>query len=292
MLIDSTHRRWVLVCTVVAVAAVAVYLVWDWVTPGGLTGGSTIGLWYGTVGSVLMIWAGLLSAHRRLPSRPWLGKRSAWLKSHLWLGTLSGVFLFCHAHWRLGGVLTTALSLVTIGVLATGWLGVWLQNWLPRQLASRAPAEAPYDQHPHLCRVMRRRADLIVDEVCGPVTDGAQAIQSTQLAAKLAEDGKAQLRGFYELVIRPFFDLQPPRGSPMRSTLQTETRFAKLRQLEGLDEHGPRLDELIGLCEERRQLLEQERVHFWLHGWLALHIPLSAALLVLGAAHVVTALYY
>ena len=52
------------------------------------------------------------------------------------------------------------------------------------------------------------------------------------------------------------------------------------------------LDELEALCRERRRLAEQERLHGWLHGWLLLHIPLSAALLVLGVAHAVTALYY
>ena len=55
------------------------------------------------------------------------------------------------------------------------------------------------------------------------------------------------------------------------------------KQAEELEQHGQR---------ERRRLAEQERLHGWLHGWLLLHIPLSAALLVLGVAHAVTALYY
>jgi hypothetical protein len=128
--------------------------------------------------------------------------------------------------------------------------------------------------------------------VCGPVLDAAEAVESTRLAARLAEDGKAQLRGFYERDIRPFFAERPPRRSPMLNPIQTEARFAKLRQLDGLDEHGKRLDELVTLCEERRQLLEQERLHWWLHSWLILHVPLSGAILVLGAVHVFTALYY
>jgi hypothetical protein len=292
LLIDSTHRRWFLVSAAVSALAVAAYLVCDWLTPGGLTGGSTVGLWYGTIGSALMVAAGLLSVHRRLPSRPRYGNRSAWLRAHLWVGTLAGVFLVCHAHARLGGPLTAVLSVVTLLVLATGWLGVLLQHFLPRVLTARVRAEAPYDQLPHLCQVMRRNADLLVDEVCGPVADAAEAIESTRLAARLAEDGKTQLRGFYEKDVRPFFSPSPPRVSPMRNPLQTEARFAKLRQLDGLEEHGKRLDELVTLCEERRQLLEQERLHFWLHSWLAVHIPLSTAVLVLGAVHVVTALYF
>jgi hypothetical protein len=33
-------------------------------------------------------------------------------------------------------------------------------------------------------------------------------------------------------------------------------------------------------------------MHVWLHGWLSIHLPLSAALLGLLAAHIVGALIY
>jgi hypothetical protein len=50
--------------------------------------------------------------------------------------------------------------------------------------------------------------------------------------------------------------------------------------------------ELKTFCTERRLLAEQERLYRWLHGWLAVHVPLSVAVLVLGAIHVWTALKY
>jgi len=36
--------------------------------------------------------------------------------------------------------------------------------------------------------------------------------------------------------------------------------------------------------------LLQERLHQWLHGWLLLHVPVSLALILLGAVHAVMAL--
>ena len=58
----------------------------------------------------------------------------------------------------------------------------------------------------------------------------------------------------------------------------------------------PELRELVGqldeLCERRRQLNVQGRLHFWLHNWLWLHLPLSWALLILLAAHVLFALRF
>ena len=55
--------------------------------------------------------------------------------------------------------------------------------------------------------------------------------------------------------------------------------------------HGT-LDDLQDICDEARQLSRQERLHHWLHGWLLLHIPLSLALIVLGAIHAIMALRF
>ena len=47
-----------------------------------------------------------------------------------------------------------------------------------------------------------------------------------------------------------------------------------------------------GRLRRGSHVLEQERIHFWLHAWLLLHVPLTIALLVLGVLHVATALYF
>ena len=52
------------------------------------------------------------------------------------------------------------------------------------------------------------------------------------------------------------------------------------------------LTDLRDICDEARQLTRQERVHRWMHGWLLVHIPLSLALILLGAMHAVMALRY
>ena len=48
-----------------------------------------------------------------------------------------------------------------------------------------------------------------------------------------------------------------------------------------------RLDEIVA---ERRQFLVQVRIQSWLRNWLLVHVPLSAALFVLAAVHVIAAL--
>ncbi len=292
MLLDSSHKRWFLVTILLALAATAVYLFFNRRTPGGLTGGSTVGLWYGTAAAGLMVYAGLLSYHRRRMRTKLLRDRQTWLRGHIWLGLLSGPLAVLHSGFSLGGPLERALLAVLFMVLLTGVLGLVLQNLLPRMMTTRVPCEAPYEQIPHVIEVMRRKADALMDQVCGNYGDKGETIESTRAAARVQLDGKTQLRAFYESDIRPFLVPVPPRGSPLFNALQTQTRFDKLRGLEGLEESQEEVAQLASLCEDRRLLLEQERIHHWLHGWLLLHVPLSAALLVLGVVHVVMSLFY
>jgi len=42
------------------------------------------------------------------------------------------------------------------------------------------------------------------------------------------------------------------------------------------------IDDLENICDEKRQLDKQNRLHKLLHGWLLVHIPLSYALLCWG----------
>src|SRR5947209_18427853 len=167
MLIDRHQRRWIWTSVILGAGALALYLYLARTSAGMLTGGSLVGMWYGIIGAGLMIYAGLLSALRKVRSWWWLGARKTWLRGHVWLGLLSVVLILCHSSFHWGGPLETALWLVLIGVILTGILGIVLQNVLPRLLTSRVPTEAPYEQIPHLCRQMRRKADAIIDEVCG-----------------------------------------------------------------------------------------------------------------------------
>jgi hypothetical protein len=275
VLLDHRHKPWIAATGVVAVAATALYVWLDRRTLNGLTGGSTVGLWYGVIGSALMIFAGLLSALRKVPAWWWIGSRQAWLRGHIWLGLLSVVFIACHAHGRLGGFIETLLCVVLAAVIFSGIFGLVLQQFLPRWMAQRCGDEAPYEQIPHLCRLLRAQADAAVDEV----------------APEPAEEATfaAELRAFHDRHVRPFLAVPVPRASVLRDEQRASSVFDALRKRLDLSGAGATVlaatDRLEELCRERRQLAVQERLHHWLHGWLLLHIPLSVALLVLGVAH-------
>ena len=292
MIIDASHKPWIILTSVAAVLAVALYVWLDARTPGGLTGGSTAGLWYGIAGSSLMIYAGLLSALRKVPAWSWIGARKTWLKGHIWLGLLSVPLIGCHSGFGLGGLLERILWLILGLVVLSGLGGLALQQWLPRLMTLRVPAESLYEQIPYICGVMRREADSNVEKLCGPLVEGGANGKQVVGADPAGQAAAAEFKSFYVTQVRPFLSERYKRTALLASVVQAESAFARLRMFPLPQPILEAVTQLEQLCEERRQLAEQERLQHWLHGWLFLHVPLSAALLVAGVAHVIASLYY
>jgi hypothetical protein len=280
LLLDSGHKNWFLTTIILAVAAVGVYFLIAWWTPGPLTGGSIVGLTYGVAGAALMIFAGLLSVLRtRWALALWfLGPRKIWLKAHVWLGLLSGVLVLCHSGFRFGGPLEQVLMVVVILVVVTGVLGLLLQQFLPQLLASRVPREAAFEQIPRLCELLQRNAD--------------------DLAKKVREDKTLDPRitrrfdEFYTSKVRPFLTASYRASSPLARSGEAASIFDHLRTVPGFSTVAGPLDQLESYVNERRQYAEQQFLHYLLHGWLLIHVPLSVVLLVLGLAHAFWSLYY
>ncbi|MGL4464015.1 MAG: hypothetical protein ACRC1K_17810 [Planctomycetia bacterium] len=294
MLIDGSHRGWIVLTSAIAVAASVVYFLADRATPGGLTGGAVVGLIYGIIGSALMILVGLLSAFRKAPGWWWLGPRRFWMKAHIWLGLLSAVFLLCHARFRWGGPLEIALWAVYAAVIVTGIYGLLLQQMLPRMLTSRIPCEAPYEQIPTICGGLRSRAEALFQKVCIAVTPATSndMTMTVGFTTQPMDINRMQFEQFFEQHVRPFLSEPPRRKHTLLDPLRGEAMFVIVKSLPGLAHVKEDVEQLEALCRERRLLADQERIYHWLHGWLLLHIPLSALLLVLGVAHAVMSLYY
>ncbi|MCS6975597.1 MAG: hypothetical protein NZM31_01135 [Gemmatales bacterium] len=290
MIVRHTHWGWIAFCTVAALICVAVWWMGPRHNPEGITGGSTFGLWCGVLGSLCMIFAGILPLLRRravvlnsrLPPREW------WLRGHLWLGLLSVVFIGFHSGFRLGGALVAALTIVYLIVIVSGILGLVVQSILPHRMTVSFHQEIPPGQVEAVCTAWRKECDALVDELCGP---------RPAFAANVHEErsNSDPLRRFYEEQMRPGLREMLPIRWPLRSEKRIRQAFEQLRsQISSPDRSKAAsiLGRLETVCLERLDLARQQSRFFWLHGWLPIHIGLSAALLVLGIVHVFTALMY
>jgi hypothetical protein len=316
MRIDRTHRPWALASALLFALSAAIYVPYALSSPQGPRGGSAIGLLFGGVGFAFMLFAALLGARKRVPV--WrLGRAQTWMRGHLWLGLLALPMILLHGGFHFGGTLTRVLMWLLIITVGSGLFGAALQHYLPRMITTDVPLETIYAEISNVRSSLREEADRDVESICGsiglsksvdnsgqraggftalrpisaPPTSSGVAVAAAAEILLLSEEESAPLRRFYLDEMRPFLESPKLRRSRLANTVKARNAFSGLRTLLPVAAHS-RLDDLQDICDEARQLLRQERLHRWLHGWLLLHIPLSLALILLGAIHAVMALRY
>ena len=194
-------------------------------------------------------------------------------------------------------------------------------------ITSDVPLETIYDEIGRVRTLLREEADRAIESLCGDlgltkhsnekgqraggftamrtiavsavplrISTALSAGESAAVAAApeiilLNEEDSVTLRRFYLSEMRPFLGRPKQRDQRLADAAQASGAFAGLRTLLPAPAHST-LTDLEDICDEARQLARQERLHHWLHHWLLLHIPLSLALILLGAIHAVMALRY
>jgi hypothetical protein len=270
------QSRWFLATLALTVAAAGWYAV-EAASARTLPGGSSrVGLALGFAGAAIIGFEMLLWPRKRWPRFRTLpfGRTKHWMAAHVWLGLLCVPVAVLHTGFRFGGVLTTTLMLVFGTVIASGIWGLVLQNVLPRRMLEAVP-----------------------DEVPAAEIDRVLAVHAAEFARKLAADrgefGAAPLPGiesvaaFYEAEAKPYL-LGGAKPPALREANRAADVFAELRATAAGS--ADRLRDLEELCGLRRQLDAQARMHWWLHNWVWVHLPLSVALVGLLVAHMYTAL--
>jgi hypothetical protein len=323
---DKTQRGGAIASLTILAASAIIYAIYDFNSPQGPRGGSAIGLMFGVVGFAFMIFAALLGARKRVPT--WrVGRAQAWMRGHLWLGFLALPIILFHGGFHFGGTLTRVLMWLLIITVFSGVFGAALQHYIPRVMTSEVPLETIYDEIEHVRSLLREEADRAVESVCGPIgldktsdaevrrAGGFTALRAIAASAVplrtsaavsagasaavaaapeiilLSEEDSEPLRRFYLREMRPFLQHPERRGQRLGDEQRSAGAFAGLQTLLPAAARAA-LDDLADICDEARQLQRQARLHHWLHGWLLVHIPLSLALILLGAVHAVMALRY
>jgi hypothetical protein len=328
MRMDQTQRGWAIGSLGILLAAVVSYLFEVWSSPQGARSGSPIGLLLGTMGFGFMIYAAALGARKRVPTWR-LGRAKAWMRGHLWLGFLSLPLILLHGGFHFGGMLTRVLMWLLIVTVLSGVYGALLQHYLPKKMTTDIPLETIYDEIGHVRNLLVAEADRMVEALCGsflgksgkaanlsvsdarraggftalrPIAASAAPLRTSAAVSAgasaavapaaeilvLNESESEPLRSFYVLEIQPFLERPNERGLRLSDAVRAASAFAGLRTLLPEVAHAT-VGDLEDICDEARQLRHQEQMHHWLHGWLLLHIPLSLALIVLGAVHAVMA---
>jgi hypothetical protein len=307
VLIDRSHRPWFFFSLAALAVAGIGYAIYSSMSVRGPSGGSAVGLIYGSVGYALMLFAGLLGLRKKFPIMR-VGRTTTWMRGHLWLGLLSFPLILFHAAFSLGaGALTRALMVLFIIVVVSGLLGAVLQHFIPRLMTERVQLETIYEQIDSVRVQLLEEAEKIVADLSSALEGDLSSIGEKQRAVAASAGTRGGLtvasglgasdrtndivREFFRAEVRPFLLQTSSRPGPLADKDQASGMFGQLR-VQTPRNLWPKLEDLENLCDEKRGLDRQRRMHHFLHGWLLVHIPLSYALLALGAIHAVFALRY
>ena len=282
MRIDKTHQPWMIATLALFAVSLAIYILYAVRAPGGPRGGSALGLTFGIAGYALMLYAGLLGARKKVPV--WrIGRAQTWMRGHIWLGLLSLPLILFHGGFASRGPLTAVLMWLFFIVIGSGVLGALLQHYIPRMMTSRVPMETIYEEIPHVRAQLCEEADQLVATVYGAA--------DVSTLADIEQEDRVRFREIYLGKVRPFLVDPDATQLELADPRRSAEVFESLRRITVASVH-PVLNDLENICEEEYQLSRQVRIYRWLHAWLLVHVPLSIALLALGAVHAVMALRY
>lgn len=215
---------------------------------------------------------GLRRRFMGLATRLKLGQSRHWLNIHFAASLLFLVLLGFHSRlqWPQGG-LTFWLWILSLWTVATGILGLSLQRWIPRVLASGLSVEVHFDRIPALVNDIRVQAESIVKGSGAPLVD----LYERHLALSLAE----------------------PQGRLIYFTDITGGIRSRLREVDYLrrflgDEEADKLDRLESLLRTKLEIDAHYTLQRALRLWLVLHVPTSLVLAGLVVLHVLAVLYY
>lgn len=261
--------------------------------------------------------------------RTWrIGRVKVWMRAHIWLGLFAVPLLIIHSGFYFKNFEATLLFILFLIVIASGVWGLIMQQFLPQKMLDDVPAETIFSQIDHLSNLMVAEAERLVISTCGvsaaetekpsravisareeeELLDEAIAgshftvgavrtiggmqgkVVSTQSAFEYVENAEG-LRNFFNNTLADYLKHGRKLSSELKNAARARARFDELRVSLPRSAH-PAVNAMENLAEQRRQMDEQARLHFWLHNWLWVHLPLSVALILLMGVHIVRTLQY
>jgi hypothetical protein len=219
------------------------------------------------LGMVLFLAA--YNARKKLPFLP-LGTAALWLQLHIYVG-LVAVFAFgLHVSWRLPrGIFEAILAVLFVTVAASGVVGLILSRVLAPRMTTRG-GEVLWDRIGRMRSMLGREAERLALE----------CLAKTESPA-IAEYYLRRLRPFFARPRNFFHHLFQSRRP--RQVLAAEIDAQRRYLNDAEREYIAQVEQCVLAKDD---LDYQFALQATLKGWLFVHVPLTYALIVFAAAHV------
>jgi len=236
---------------------------------GGNNGGTALGYAFGTI-AALGIALLMAYAARKRAYRSSLGTVEGWLAAHVWIGIGLILLVPLHSGFSFGLDVHTTAYVLMVGTIATGiWGAVNYSRLSGKITAHRGGA-----------------TDATMLERIGELGKQAEALCAGKSEAFL------QVYNAFDVALDlSLWSIIVKERHPSVNQKAAAVMLSVISDAEQRDAIA-----MIGLLDQRldliRSLLEQARIKALLKLWLYTHIPLSCALCVALAIHIVVVLFY
>jgi hypothetical protein len=282
------RRRYLWLALAMSALAIAAYWIDDPQEPAN--GGTVLGYSLGTIAALLIVllaWFGIRK--RRYAST--LGSVQGWLSAHVYLGVTLFLIAILHTGFQFGfNVHTLAFVLMTL-VILSGMYGVFVYMKYPERVSENRNGVNRADLLNQLEDVDSRSgriAKSLSEEFQELVSSGIGRTQlGGSLMARLSGNDESQIvikeRGKAGVVANPGQEAALDWLADQQSRATDPEKVAGIAELSALLRNKRRL---------LNQLKEDMRLQTILEVWLYVHVPLTAALFVALATHIISVFLY
>ena len=270
--INYRRYRWLRITVIGLIISTCAYLFDS--PPGGRNGGTTVGYILGVV-STLAIICLMLFGLRKRAYRSSIGTVQGWLAAHVWIGIGLLILVPLHAGFSFALNVHTFAYVLMVLTIASGIWGAVYYVTLSSKISAHRGGLSDSDL---LLRISDLRDEIVL-------LSDAKSDRFAALFKRFDFSFEPGLRAFFSLAI---FGL---RAVPLVDPVVASSLVGEI-------DEGERQDalKLVSLLDQRsdlaRTLLEQVKIRALLKVWLYAHLPLSVALCVAVAVHIISVFYF
>jgi hypothetical protein len=265
--INYRRYRWLWITCAALVLSLAVFLLNA--PPGGRNGGTAVGYALGTIATLAIVWLMVYGLRKRAYASN-IGTVEGWLAAHVWIGIGLLLLVPLHSGFSFGLNVHTAAYVCMVVTIVSGIWGV--ANYAT--LAGKITAHR------------------------GGAKDDTLVEQTRALSQQMERLCVSKSEPFLALFNRFDFSFRPGLRALLRLSEVPIVDHVVAGTMIGQIDEAERDDAitLLGLMDQRselvRTLLEQARIKALLKVWLYVHVPMSVALCVTLAIHIVSVFFF
>lgn len=247
-----------------------VYIVYELIAipAGGHPFGHTLGI----IGSILMIMAETLYSARKRLSFVRFGHVRHWLSFHIFMGIVGPALVLMHTGMQFRG-LAGMTTLLTVLVVASGFLGRYIYTSVPRTLAGieidRRTLEKELEQQNEI---------MLAWAVDKP--QRIQALIAQESNVRVAEDEAESMAALFTRRFQEWRERRRIRAVVRTLERDEQARMAEIERV--LRRHRRKVRQI-------RSLKTVRRLMGW---WHTAHVPLGLTLFFAMTVHIIATIYY